>query len=398
MIYKNARISKAIYLIDDNEHPFAGWEFDNRGLALKDRAAYAQFDFIKVHPEFDTLLTRKFRKQTDSVVTLEINFLIDCPDGFAVRLYDSEKKTALALLTRGGFYILSDGTQTGIPVCAEKNSFKAVVDLKKRLYTAYINNQDAGIHALSEDIHDLHFISIGIEKGYTGSLGARGVKLYADYFCNERFLAPFEGEIPCDWRVRTEGGKIGMKTSSGYTFSKEDTYYLDVESGKRTVLEKALQNAGGELCFELKFLEKSETFHAAFLLDDFGLRAENGKLSFADGTAICTYPREIWNTLRLEMTDDGVLVRVNGKDKGIFQMPHAETFHALRIEAFDDTHMALDDILLYGLAPLPADYVEEPKPVKKKGYHVGLHVFSSWRYGFWRGRHDATWDVCSPYD
>ncbi len=398
MIYKNARISKAIYLIDDNEHPFAGWEFDNRGLALKDRAAYAQFDFIKVHPEFDTLLTRKFRKQTDSVVTLEINFLIDCPDGFAVRLYDNEKKTALALLTRGGFYTLSDGTQTGIPVCAGKNSFKAVVDLKKRLYTAYINNQDAGIHALPEDIHDLHFISIGIEKGYTGSLGARGVKLYADYFCNERFLAPFEGEIPCDWRVRTEGGKIGMKTSSGYTFSKEDTYYLDVESGKRTVLEKALQNAGGELCFELKFLEKSETFHAAFLLNNFGLRAENGKLFFADGTAICTYPREIWNTLRLEMTDDGVLVRVNGKDKGVFQMPHAEAFHALRIEAFDDTHMALDDILLYGLAPLPADYVEEPKPVKEKGYHVGLHVFSSWRYGFWRGRHDATWDVCSPYD
>lgn len=98
------------------------------------------------------------------------------------------------------------------------------------------------------------------------------------------------------------------------------------------------------------------------------------------------------------MTDDGVLVRVNGKDKGVFQMPHAEAFHALRIEAFDDTHMALDDILLYGLAPLPADYVEEPKPVKEKGYHVGLHVFSSWRYGFWRGRHDATWDVCSPYD
>ena len=92
MNYKNARISKAIYLIDDNEHPFAGWEFDNRGLALKDRTAYAQFDFTKVNPEFDTLLTRKFRKQTESVVTLEINFFIDCPNGFAVRLYNSEKK------------------------------------------------------------------------------------------------------------------------------------------------------------------------------------------------------------------------------------------------------------------------------------------------------------------
>lgn len=85
MNYKNARISKAIYLIDDNEHPFAGWEFDNRGLALKDRTAYAPVWFYEGEPEFDTLLTRKFRKQTESVVTLEINFFIDCPDGFAVR-------------------------------------------------------------------------------------------------------------------------------------------------------------------------------------------------------------------------------------------------------------------------------------------------------------------------
>ena len=398
MNYKNARISKAIYLIDDNEHPFAGWEFDNRGLALKDRTAYAQFDFTKVNPEFDTLLTRKFRKQTESVVTLEINFFIDCPDGFAVRLYDSEKKTAVALLTRHGRYELSDGTKTGIPVCDGKNSFKTVVDLKKRLYTVYVNNRDAGFHALPEEIHDLHFISIGIEKGFTGSLGARGVKMYADYFCNERFLAPFEGEIPCDWRVRSDGGTVGMKNSSGYTFSKEDTYYLDFESGKQTVLEKTLENAGGELCLELKFLEKSENFHVKFLLDDFGIIAENGKLSFTEGTSICNYPREVWNTLRLEMTDCGVLVRVNGKDKGIFQIPHAEVFHALRIEAADNSHFSLDDILLFGLAPLPADYVEEPKPVKEKGYHVGLHVFSSWRYGFWRGRHDATWDVCSPYD
>ena len=392
------RISKAIYLIDDNEHPYAGWEFDNRGLALKDRTVYAQFDFTKVNPEFDTLLTRKFRKQTDSVVTLEFNYFLDCPDGFAIRLYDSGKKTALALFTRGGAYELSDGTKTGLTVSDGKNSFKVVVDLKKRLYTAYINNRDAGVHALPESVCDLHYISVGIEKGYTGTLGARGVKMYADYLCNERFLAPFEGEIPCDWHIRTENGTVGMKTSSGYTFAKEDTYYLDFQSGKHTVLEKPLENACGELCFEWKFLEKSENVHTKFLLDDFGIVAENGKLSFSNGTPICEYPREIWNTLRLEMTKDGTLVRLNGKDKGIFHLPHADVFSVLRIEADNATYIALDDILLFGLDALPDDYVSEPKPVKHKGYHVGLHVFSSWRYGFWRGRHDATWDVCSPYD
>lgn len=397
-----ARIARSLYLIDDNEHPFAGWEFDNRGLAVEKRTAYAQFDFDKVHAQYDTFLTRRFRVQTESTVTLECNFFIDCPDGFTVRLYDEAKKTALSLTTRDGRFFVTDGTSavpTGIAPLAfsAKNSFKAVIDLKKRVYRAFINNRDTGLHALSEASDGLASMAIGIEKGFTGSLRARGVKMYADYFCNERFLAPFEGEIPCDWHCTTDG-TAGMRSSRGYTFTTEDTYYLDIVSGKHTLLEKPLDGARGELCFECKFLEKSASAHTAFLLDSFGLVADNGTLSYADGTPIGTYPRNIWNTLRLELTDAGVLVRLNGKQADARKMAHPDAFRSLRIELTDDTGLALDDILLFGLAPLPADYVPTPVPVKEKGYHVGLHVFSSWRYGFWRGIHDATWDVCSPYD
>ena len=395
----NGRISRAIYLIDDNEHPFAGWEFDNRGLALEKRTAYAQFDFEKVHKEFDTLLTRKFRTVQSGVVTLEINFILDCTDGFSVCLYNSAKETAVRLFTRGGSYVLADGVPTGVGILAErKNSFKAIVNLDNRTYTAFINNKNAGTYALPDGINDLQTISVGIEKGYCGTLHARGVKLYADYFCNERFLAPFEEEIPCDWTLSADSGKVGIKTSSGYTFSREDTYFLDIHSGVCTVLEKPLTGASGELCFELKFIEKSETLDAAFLLDDFGVYAKNGILSLSDGTEICTYPHNLWNTLRLEMTDGGTLVRLNGKDKGVFDAARPQSFSHLRITAKNGSALGLDDVLLFGLAPLPEDYVAEPVPAPTTGYHVGLHVFSSWRYGFWRGTHDATWDVCSPYD
>ncbi len=398
-----ARIARALYLIDDNEHPFAGWEFDNRGLASEKRTAYAQFDFDKVHAEYDTFLTRRFRAQTDSTVTLECNFFILVPDGFAVRLFDENKNIALALTTRGGLFFVTDG-QTSVSTCiapcafSRKNSFKAVIDLKKRVYRAIINNRDAGLHALNEASEGLESMAIGIEKGYTGSLRARGVKMYTDYFCNERFLAPFEGELPCDWRCTTDGGRVGMRASRGYTFTTEDIYYLDIESGKHMLLEKPLDGAKGELCFECKFLEKSASAHTAFLLDSFGLIADNGKLSYADGTPIGSYPRNIWNTLRLELTDAGVLVRLNGKQADARPMAHPSDFRLLRIELENETGLALDDVLLFGLAPLPSDYVPTPVPVKEKGYHVGLHVFSSWRYGFWRGIHDATWDVCSPYD
>lgn len=398
-----ARIAHAIYLIDDNEHPFAGWEFDNRGLAADARGAYAQFNFDKVHAEYDTFLTRCFRAQTDTTVTLECNFFIDAPDGFAVRLFDQNQQLALALTTKDGAFCVTDGAKvvpTGLlPLSLDtKNSFKAVIDLKKRVYRAIINNRDAGVFALVPHAVGLASMAIGIEKGYTGSLRARGVKMYADYFCNERFLAPFAGEIPCDWSLHTDGGKVGMRSSSGYTFTHEDIYYLDIESGKRTVLTKTLQGAAGELCFECKFLEKSSNTHTAFLLDGFGLVAENGMLSFSDGMAVGDYPRNIWNTLRMELLDGCVRICVNGKERGVWQKPHKDAFHALTVELSDDTSLALDDILLFGLDPLPADYVSVPEPVKEKGYHVGLHVFSSWRYGFWVGTHDATWDVCSPYD
>ena len=395
------RISHAIYLIDDNEHPFAGWEFDNRGLAQDKRTAYAQFNFEKVHPEFDTLLRRKFRAQTDSVVTLEANFVIDCPDGFAIRLYDSAHATALGILTRSNRFVLADGTPTDIDVLGEsrKNSFKAVVDLVKRTYHVYLNNRDAGSHTLPESTHDLHYISIGIEKGFTGTLSARGVKMYADYFCNERFLAPFDDEIPCDWHFTSDGGSAGMKNAADYTFSKEDTYYLALSSGSGTAtLEKPLTDAAGELCMELKFIEKSDTLDVAFLLDDFGVYAKDGMLSLSDGTQICSYPHNLWNTLRLEMTDEGTLVRLNGKDRGVYPLSRPDRFSALRVTAGKDSVLYLDDVLVFGLDPLPEDYVPMPVPAPTTGYHVGLHVFSSWRYGFWRGTHDATWDVCSAFD
>lgn len=398
-------IPHSIYLIDDNEHPFAGWTFDNRGLEESARTAYAQFNFEKVHPEFDTLLKRHFRTVSSGTVTLEANFFLECPDGFSIKLYDSAENLVFGTVTRSGEYTMTDGYETRIPVRGDKkkNSFKAVFDLDKKTCHAYINNRDAGLHMLPDGITDLHDIAIGIEKGYTGTLFARGVKMYADYAVNERFLAPFDDEIPCDWRFIPSGGSGGMKNSVDYTFSLEDTYCFQLEGGNtatESVLEKDIAPLTGDFCFELKFIELSDVFNASFLLNGFGIRAENGKLYLTDGREICAYPHNLWNTLRIE-TDSAAgqaLIRLNGKDKGVFDVKLPEAITSVCIGAGSGSVMKLDDILLFELDPLPADYVPKPVPAPTKGYHVGLHVFSSWRYGFWRGTHDATWDVCSPYD
>lgn len=411
------RISRAIYLIDDNEHPFSGWEFDNRGLEMKAKGMNAKFNFEKVNPEFDTLLKRKFRKQTAGVVTLEANFAVSCPNGFSLKLYDDKMHTAVGLFTENGQFVLCDDTYTGIfPKNSAgpddgKNSFKAEINLDKKQYRVYVNNVSCGLHELPDGIENLHHISIGIEKGFTGTLYARGIKLYSEFVCNERFLAPFAETTPADWQIHCDNAEAGTKYSTDNTFSLEDRYYYEMTSfdGGSSVLSKKTDKLSGDRCFEIKFIESGGSLDTSFVLgadSDITLAADNGKLYLKDDssksrTEICTYPHEIWNTLRLEIGSGEITVRLNGKDKGVFKADFSDYTDEIIIISNSKNGkntMGIDDILLFGLEPLPDDYVPVPVPAKTKGYNVGLHVCSLWRYGFWRGTHDATWDVCSAFD
>lgn len=409
------RISRAFYLIDDNEHPFSGYEFDNRGLAMDAKGMNAKFNFEKVNPEYETLLKRKFRLQTSGVVTLEANFSINCTDGFSLKLYDEYRTTALGVVTEKGEFVLTDRTHTGIFPKAStapddgKNSFKAVIDLDRGVYRAVVNNTDFGMHTLPDGVKTLHFISIGIEKGYTGTLFARGIKLYANYACNERFLAPFGGVTPYDWTVNCDNAEAGTVYSQYNTFTNEDRYYygMTCRDGGSVVLNKKVEKLVGDRCFEIKFIESDGVLDTSFVLGaekDVVIVADGGALLLKDGdtvTEICKYPHNLWNTLRLEIGDGEITVRLNGKDKGVFSADISDYTDEITViaNAKKGANTAgIDDILLFGLDPLPADYVPKPVPAKTKGYNVGLHVCSLWRYGFWRGTHDATWDVCSAFD
>lgn len=411
-------ISKAIYLIDDNEHPFSGWTFDNRGLDMAAKGMNAKFNFEKIHPQYDTVLKRKFRKQSDGIVTLEANFAITAPNGFALKLYDENMNTALGLITKNGEFVLTDGTKTRIcPGDANnpgehKNSFKVTVDLDNRCYHVILNNTDIGEHYLSNNIENLNHISIGIEKDFTGKLYARGIKLYKDFACNERFLALFENITPIDWTSRCRNASAGTVRSTDNTFSKEDQYYFrfNVEEGGKAQLFKDVPKLSGDRCFEIKFIESEGVLDTMICLSDiddsngFGIFITGGKIYLSGSESckeICEYRHNLWNTLRLEIAQNEVTVRLNGKDKGVFDAKVPACTTNIVINA-GSTHgantLGIDDILLFGLEPLPDDYVPVPKPAKTTGYHVGLHVCSLWRYGFWRGTHDATWDVCSAFD
>lgn len=394
-------IAKALYLIDDNEHPFAGWEFDPRGLEKSKRGAYVRFDFEKVFPQVDSLITRHFRKTAAGTVTLEANFTTDAEDGFLLALYAEDGTPAVGIRTEKAAFVTLDGRGTGVSLDpGVKTSCKAVVDLDKHTYTLAVGNVFCGSFSLPAGVHDLQNIAIGIVKGYTGALSAHGVKLYADYLANERFLAPYADMTPYDMTFTGDGATGGTVASTDNTFSKEDIYYYRIRTdGHDALLSKKLDNAAGNLALELRFIDYTGTLDAFFGLDDCGVTVQNGKVLLPDGTAVCDCPADLWNTLRLEYAADGLLVRFNGKDKGVFDVPLPASYRDLCIGAKGASDLGIDDILVFPLLPLPADYVAEPHPVPSKApYHVGVHVFSSWRFGFWRGTHDATWSVCTPYD
>ncbi|MGN1121631.1 MAG: hypothetical protein ACI4RV_04630, partial [Eubacteriales bacterium] len=389
-------ISKAIYLIDDNEHPYYGYEFDDRGLVQAERGYYPCFTFTKVYAEYEALLKRKFRKVQEGSLTLEVNFVIDCDNGFSVKLYNEDKSACIGVITENAGFTVWGEAVTPVPVLKnEKNSFKLTVDFEKRVYDVILNNRFCARFVLPDEIDNLNHISLGIEKGYTGKVDAKGVKLYAGYLVNEKFLAPFEGSVPSD--LNFSGGTARVVREDNCTFSLEDIYHLAMDAEKEDcVLSKRIGIGCARLCYEIRFIDRTGSADAFFGLDECGFACRIGTVSYRDHV-VCDYPVNIWNTLRFELFDGKLALRLNGRD--ICELDcEKKDFERYVVKVAKGTRLEVDDLSLFPLAELPADYVEKPKPAKTKGYHVGVNVCSLWRNGFWRGRHDASWDVCTPFD
>lgn len=395
------RIARTLCLIDDNYHPNFGWEFDNRGLAKEKRECHAQWDFVKVHAEYDSLLSRKFRKQTSGKVTLEANFVIDCPNGFALYITDDNENTAFGVTTNDNKFSVIDGIDTQIPVIGggARNQVKAVCDLDNKEVLLIVNNEFAGTFPLSSQIDNINYIHIGILKGYTGLFYGRGIKLYAGYNLYERFLTPITDIVPYGWIFETEDG-YGKTISTPYNRAStdQDTFFFEMSSnGGKTCMSKDIESLSGESCFEIKFLEHEGSLDAVFGLGEFEIYAKNGKILLNDGTEVCEYLHNFWNALRLEFVDDKMIVRLNGRDRGEYSAKAPE-YDNVKVTVSGNCVMRIDDIYAFALAPLPEDYVPTPIPAESKGYHVCMMSFMAWHFGDTWGPRDAGWDCCTAFD
>ena len=420
---KNNRLKKvlsvkqsgqAIYLIDDNEHPYSGWDFDNRGQAYSAKGYYASYLFEDVSDVYPTMLKRNFKPQSSGILTLESNFTITKEsDDFEYRMTDADGNTAFRVFTKdGSYYILkNDGTSDqSIAVTGEKTSLKAVIDLDAQSYVLYLNNTFAGGYDFAQPCGALCVLNAGFTGRGTGKVNMAGVKLYVNYAVNERFLTPFENVFPADWEAASTG-ELSAKTfqAANNTFSLEDVYVLRVvnQAGKNTVLTKEFKAIQGDVGFEVKFISETSMSGIGFSIGSgdkaaFTVKTDGKNLVTGNGTVLREYAANVWNTLRIEIDTQNAtaFVRFNGKDLSTYPLENEiHTFDRLNL-TLDTSERAVvkyDDILVFPILPEPEDYVPAPVPCESDDYYIGLHVCSLWRNGFWRGT-NAAWDIISPFD
>jgi|GEM_PF-1863757 len=401
---------KAIYLMDDNEHPYSGWEFDNRGQSPEKKGVYASYSFEDVSTTYPTMLKRSFRPQSEGILTLESNFTIINATGFLYRMTDADKKNAFLLYTKDENFFLKqkNGDVKLGKVIEQKSSVKIVISFSEKTCHIYLNNTFFGKFDFAEDTTELCYLYIGIDEAGTGKADIAGVKLYSDYAVNERFLSPFSNTYPCDWTLATASkqNKIGTVFSQDNTFSKEDTYFLSVQNKIGiTTFSKNFALQHGDICFETKFILPNISDNIRFDIKNadtvcFGVAVKGDTLFASSGEKICTCPNNLWNTLRFELDTErnSALIRLNGKEKGTFPVANASLiFDGIELSVTEKATVGIDYILVFPMEEEPDDYVPVPVPAKEKGYHVGLHVCSLWRYGFWRGT-NAAWDICTAFD
>ena len=406
---------EALYLIDDNEHPYSGWDFDNRGQSYMSRTYYASYSFADESTVYPTMLKRDFVSQEKGTLTLEGNFTISSDSNeFVYHVADKDGNDAFQLSANNGFYYLlkRDGTQVQVgTVTGGKSSLKVLMNLDAKTYDAYLNNSYCGNFAFSENGGALCKLLIGYTEAGEGKADIAGVKLYTNYAVNERFLTPFANVVPADWTVSASNGIPSVKTisSPNNTFSQEDVFVLKMDNtgGNVTKLSKHFDAISGNFCYETKFILPTATNGVTFLLGSetkpvFRVMTADGVLKAGTGETLQVYVANVWNTLRVEINakQKTAFVRFNGKDIGTYALENAYSVIdslTVKMETATSASMCLDDILLFPMVPEPADYCPEPVAVNSDGYYVGVHVCNLWRNGFWRGT-NAAWDICTAFD
>ncbi len=395
-------LRQAKQLIDDWKFGIAGiatsWDYDNRATSNKEDV----FPTCALNRKYGEYVgfKRDFQKQTDGNMMLEMYYITELSgDGIIIKMCSENGKVLYEITTKDGFYRFN-GNKTDAPSVLGENSIRVDFDLEGQTAKFTVNGKTAGSYRL-EKVSDVARLYLGTTGETEIKLNPVKTRLAVDYLAFESFMCT-DSTLPDSFEV---SGNIEMRTHNGA--NPQMNYNYAVIGGNSCAVRK-FDKADHDIIAEGYIIMPDGSDGAKFAVTNgnneiFGVVTKGGAFYTLDGTFLRKFTANVWQVIRFETENGKVLIRIDGKKCGTFDI--AETaFDALKVEFAPGTDSEMYFADLYAEARIDyPDYCPEPKQVKHPEYEVGLNVCNMWREG-----HHFGWDrityfkdntpLIGPYD
>lgn len=404
------------YLVDENfsfigkgpegkDFLLSGWDVQASGGKLTAR----YHTFFKIESQSGVSLSRKIKRQTKGLLTLETRWNLIKEMEVRWQLRAGELEVASVLAQGGRLWLegpngvkrdlrsLPINKDCGLKLILDLDSQKLDLSADGKLLASGESFKNAS------GVIDNFFLKTG-EQG-SGEMNLALVKIYRGYIINERFLTTPVGSAPEDWKC--EGAASVQQILSS---TRPDVYSLKVEDGDSrsgVSFSKDFPAVAGSLVLEYRMLlpEKMDGVGLDLVSERqklMGLTTSGGKWALVDDkgktASIQDLVPGLWHhfKIRLDTKTGKADVFINGKlakANADFIRPN-QGLTGLRFSTGAETTGSfwLDDILIYHELPYPEDYVKAPMAVNQSRTLVGIQNCSMWREGYHLG-----WDLIAPY-
>jgi len=398
---------QAKHLIDDLRFNLCGvatgWDYDDRVNCDNDTPFPMRLRDNK--SGYGVRVKRDFQAQTSGKMVLEMLYITHkSADGVSLKMCSSKDEVLFEYTTENGKYYFN-GNATDCDSTLGITRVKLWIDLDNKTVKFAVEGKTVCTYPLGA-FCDASKLILGTTGKTDIEIEPTKNKLYIDYIANESFLGTVT-EFPEPWKL---DGSFTLDSYYGENEWKAYYAYAKVQAKageKHTALLPVDRTEENVIC-EGYFLLPEGADGLKFALVDgekeyFSVVTDNCSFMAPDGTLLRKFTPNVWQLIRFETEGDKVLVKIDGKVCGTFEV-NGKGFDGILVslDAKADCTMCFSDILCESKIEYP-DYCPEPKAVRHPVYDVGMNICNMWREG-----HHFGWDrityfkdnmpLIGPYD
>lgn len=397
---------QAKYLIDDIRFNLmqaaSSWDYDDRVNNNSDAAFPTKL--VDNASGYGVRVVRNFQKQTSGKMALEMLYITEkTADGVYVKLCSENDEVLFDFVTRDGFFYFN-GEKTECESVLGIVRVKVSFDLDKKTSRFAVDGKTYAVSTLGNFTNASKLI-IGTTGETDIVLEPVKNKLYIDYIANENFLGTLK-YMPEPWVVE---GDFVMNDFVLDDWKTRYTYpSVKAKAGEKKTAYLPVEKTDGNVICEGYFLMDEGVDEVRFALkcgedEIFAVKTNDCAFETHNGVFLRKYSPKVWQLIRFETDGKNVLVKIDGKKCGTFEMKN-DSFDGIFIsfDAKSDGTFAFSDVLCEYKIEYP-DYCPVPKVARHPEYEVGMNICNMWREG-----HHFGWDrityfkdnlpLIGPYD